>query len=238
MSVELIVALVSGALAMFATAISVLGTGRMAQVLAAQERRYKAEQEESKYREPLVRAAYDLQSRLYNILEQNFVGVYMARGTPREKDYAIGNTVFVIAQYFAWTEITRAEIRFINLGRDRETRRLSELLDDIYRLWGTDKKDFGPSLRIFAGEQRAIGEALVAKSDKGVACMGYGEFLAEVLPKDKPLVDALAADVRALPDTLESARPRLTALQNALIDLLKLLDPKFLRFPKESRSKV
>ena len=238
MSIELIIALTSGVLAIFATGISVLGTGRMAQVLARQERRYKAEQEENKYREPLVRAAYDLQSRLYNILKQNFVGTFMIAGTQRDKDYAIANTVFVIGQYFAWTEITRTEIRFINLGADKQTRRLSHLLDEIYRLWGSDNKEYGRQFRIFAGEQRAIGEAFVDKSERGLTCIGYGEFLATVMPRGNSLVHALTADIRALPDNLVEAQPRLVAIQHALIDLLKLLDPKGLRFPKKNLTKV
>jgi hypothetical protein len=46
------------------------------------------------------------------------------------------------------------------------------------------------------------------------------------------------AGVRDLSAQLTIARPRLVALQNALVDLLTFLDPDFIRFPQERRTKV
>jgi hypothetical protein len=54
-----------------------------------------------------------------------------------------------------------------------------------------------------------------------------------------PLIDVLRADVMSLESGLNHATERLTKLQNALIDLLDMLDPPpYLRFPADSRSKV
>jgi hypothetical protein len=46
------------------------------------------EQVMSRYREPLLRAAFDLQSRLYNIVKQHFLGSYLNRGSAAEQEYA------------------------------------------------------------------------------------------------------------------------------------------------------
>ena len=135
-----------------------------------------------------------------------------------------------------WTELIRREIQFIDLGRDEETLRLQRLQDDIYDLWGTSR--FPRICRIFAGEQRAIGEALIQARRRGPECIGYGAFLKAFESGKDPLIDARRGDVSAMPGRVNEASARLTAIQHALIDLLHLLDPKYIRFPETRRSKV
>jgi len=189
-----------------------------------------------RYREPLARSAYDLQSRLYNILMQNLIEIYYTRGNERERSYVVNNTVFVVAQYFAWTEIIRREIQYIDLGEDAQTRQMTRLQDDIYSLWQTDS--FGPLFRVFAGEQRAIGERMTREGARGCECMGYATFLDEIDENPSALINNLCDDVRSFSSRLDEARPRLAAVQNAMIDLLAFLDPNFVRFPKERRTKA
>ena len=91
---------------------------------------------------------------------------------------------------------------------------------------------------MFAGEQRAIGELMIREGPRPLECMGYAEFLSQVRTQEDVLLNALRADVRRLGDELSPARTRLSALQHLLIDLLASLDPKYLRFPKNRRTKV
>ena len=58
-----------------------------------------------------MHAAYDLQSRIFNILERGFLDRYYFRGSEREKEYAMENTVFLVAQFLGWTEAIREEIQ-------------------------------------------------------------------------------------------------------------------------------
>jgi hypothetical protein len=44
--------------------------------------------------------------------------------------------------------------------------------------------------------------------------------------------------VASLASDFPRAVPRLTELQHALIDLLEMLDPQYIRFPRDRRSKV
>jgi hypothetical protein len=132
------------------------------------------EREIAQLREPLSRAAYDLQSRLFNILRGGVLG-FVRAGNERERSYVLDNTVFLVAQYLCWTELTRREVQYIDLGKDEETRCLQRLQDNIYGLWGTSR--YPPIFCIFAGEQRAIGEALIQAGPRGLECMGYGAFL-------------------------------------------------------------
>jgi hypothetical protein len=217
--------------------------------LAAQkaeaDRRAEAERTARKFSEPLGRAAYDLQSRIYNMIARpdaehphrgRFLEVYLRRGDKRTRNYAAKNTLFLIAQYFAWTELARREIQFIDLGADKQTRKLAELQDKIYNLWQTDRHD--PLLRIFAGEQRALGERLIRDAQRGPECMGYASFLDFYKANPDPLLCALESEILSLGTSLNRARPRLVAMQHALLDLLAFIDPQFVRFPERTRTKL
>jgi hypothetical protein len=142
----------------------------------------------------------------------------------------------LIAQYFAWTEIIRKEIQFIDLGENVQTRRLTRLRDSIYSLWQTDS--LHPLFMIFAGEQRAIGENLIVEGPRGPECIGYAAFLSSSAHLEDHLLAALRSDTLQLSTLLSAARPRLVNLQHALIDLLAFLDPAGIRFPLDRRSKV
>jgi virulence-associated protein VapD len=239
----LLIAGLSGVIALASAAIAIWGQIRSTRLAADLERlriakREHAESEQniSRYREPLARAAYDLQSRLYNIVNQSLIAVYFDRGDERTRHYVTNNTVFLIAQYFAWIEISRREIRFFDLGEDEQTRELARLQDRIHRLWNSDHA-FGPLLRVFAGEQRAIGEAMLVELSDGLDCIGYGAYLEKIQNQPDTLHEFLRLNVVCLSDQLKEARPRMVAVQNALIDLLAFLDPQFLRFPAERRLK-
>ena len=151
MEVQLTVALIAGAVALASAAGTILSSRRNAEQAAVNSQeieqlkidydRFKAatqkQSEISRFSEPLARSAYDLQSRLYNILKQGLVEAYLVRGNDREKSYVTNNTVFLVGQYLCWTELDRREIQYIDLGESSKTRELLRLQDTIYALWGT-----------------------------------------------------------------------------------------------------
>jgi hypothetical protein len=243
MKTELIVAIISAVVALSSAAVAIFGQLKSTRLQAdleelrtAETRRFESERAVAKFREPLANAAYDLQSRLFNILERNLLQRYVKGGNERTRSYVIDNTTYVIAQYLAWTEIIRREIQFVDLGEDDKTRELANLRDTIYSLWQTDSKGFGDAFRIFAGDQRAIGEALICEGRSGPECMGYGKFKRSLKVRKNLLVEELRHDISEL--DLETARARLIALQRSLIELLHFLDPKHIRFPANRRTKV
>lgn len=243
MNTELTVGLISGAVALCAGALAAWGQFKSTRFAAElqefrleEQRRIELEKALSRYGEPLARAAYDLQSRLYNILEQGLITVYYDNGGERERSYVVDNTAFLVAQYLAWTEIIRRDIQYIDLGHDEQTRQLARLQDDMYTLFQTDA--FDRTFRLFAGEQRAIGERMIRDATRGPECIGYAAFLDRLAEAPDPMLEHIREDVRNLNSRLGYARPRLVALQNALIDLLAFLDPGFIRFPEELRTKV
>src|SRR5215813_5525248 len=200
------------------------------------DRRAATEQTARRFREPLGRAAYELQSRIFNIVRGGFFAAYLEKGGDRTRLYAVEHTVFVIAQYFAWTELIRREIQFIDLGADEETRKLAHLQHRIYSICQTDR--YSPLLRVFGGEQHAIGERMIREGPRGPQCIGYASFLDYLKSDPDPLICALEIDVKSLGQCLEHALPRLFDLQHSLIDLVVFLDPGEVRFPRKNRTKL
>lgn len=200
--------------------------------------------EAARYYEPLLRAAYDLQSRIYNILKMDFLKVFVTNAADEdEKSYAVHNTVFLFAQYFAWTEIARRQVRFIDLGRDAKSRELAHLQDELTGALGRDAIGDGaskkPLLRIFAGEQRELGERMIIDGQHGPMCESYASFVTRQRKGESHELEArLERHIRACQESkgFKEARERLELVQGLLIMLLYLLDPKHLRFPVERRS--
>jgi len=195
-----------------------------------------AEKVVSKYRDPLLHAAYDLQSRIFNILKKAFLTRYYENGSDREREYAVENTVFLLAQFLGWTELIRQEIQFLDLGIDQETRELRGLQDDMYTVLQSDKLGIG--LRLFAGEQRAVGELMIEGAPGVRRCIGFATFL---MNRDAALdhwLDPLREDIRTMSNDAGPFEARLVSMQHSLIDLLRFLDPKGLRFPSGNLTKI
>jgi hypothetical protein len=242
---ELVVALVAAVAAIVSALFSAWSQVRVTRLTAQLQRDHSKEEQiaeleqiMARFREPLGYAAYDLQSRLFGILQRNLIGTYVEQGDERSRSYVVNNTVFLIAQYFAWIEIIRKEIQFLDLGESKQSWALARLRDKVYSLWRTDDFVDDPLFRVFAGEQRAIGEQMIREGPRGPECIGYAAFLSHSEFEENPLLNDLRADVLQLRTELRRAQPRLMALQHALIDLLCVLDPDYIRFPKESRTKV
>jgi len=200
------------------------------------DRLVEFEQVMRRYKGPLLHSVYDLQSRIFNIIVQGLIEVYLINGNKQEQDYVVNNTVFVIAQYFAWAEIIRREIQFIDFSGSENTKKLSELQDNFHSLWQTDR--FHDTFRVWAGEQRAIGELMIEEHNNRLVCIGYAEFLKRMKNNQNHLFSKLQSDVFDLSKNSSASYPRLREIQHTLIDILAFLDPDYLRFPEERRKYI
>jgi glutathionyl-hydroquinone reductase len=81
----------------------------------------------ARYREPLVRSAYDLQARLYNSVNKGFLA-YLYSLDNAEKSYAIENTLFLIAEYLGWVEILRRQTEFLDMTGSEDLELTAKLL--------------------------------------------------------------------------------------------------------------
>jgi hypothetical protein len=234
----IVVAVLAGALSLFNSVYTTRVASRL-----EEERRAKTKAEllaelMAHYRDPLLQAAFDLQSRIYNIVGQGFLQTHYCDGTDSTKEYARENTLYVLADYLGWVEILRREVRFLELGDEVANRTWTERLVAIRITLLSDR--FSPRFRIFNGQQRAIGEIMiVADGDHGErpVTVGYAEFLAR---QRDPQFDRWFVDLRADVDALANEphaghEERLLALQHALVELIDLLDPKHVRIQSSER---
>jgi hypothetical protein len=248
MSSVIIVAVISAVTSLAAAAIALLSSRSVARLGAQLEERQRlaskreqAEQLRARYRDPLLGSVFALQSRLYNIAAQDFLVRYMS-GDRSSREYAMDNTLHLLAEYLAWVEIIRSEIQFLDLGGEVANRRWLNALEDVRDVLARD--DLDPVLRIFRGEQRAIGEmATVALNEPSAGrrheSLGYAAFVERRQAEDfNRWFHKLQADIELLAIEPRTHLKRLTLLQNGLIDVLEVLDPDCERFPSERRGRL
>jgi len=100
--VAIAIAALSGAL----TIANTVYTSRVSRRIAEQERTAsKAERLEelmSRYRDPLLHSAFDLQSRIWNIVEKGFLEIYYNGDREDARKYARDNTLYVFGEYLGW----------------------------------------------------------------------------------------------------------------------------------------
>jgi hypothetical protein len=188
--------------------------------LAEKEKREEADRVISRYRDPLLRSAYDLQSRIYNVYRPGGFKV------GKDPEYFRLNTMFLFAEFLAWLEIIRREVQFLDLGAVQGTRDLSHALQEVQDHIATTS-ELRDDFYLYRGQQRAIGELMLvpAKGQDAAGpryeCMGYAAFVAaQEEPAFASWFTRLGRAVSQLP---ESRPERLVWVQRALIDLIDLL---------------
>ncbi len=237
MNTALIVAVVSGIIAVISASVTVWGSlfsaSRTLKFEATKDRA-RVEQEIGRYQEPFATAIYDLQSRIYNLVQGGFAPRFMAQGSMRERNYAVENTTFVFAQYFCCAELLRRGIHSSGHGVSLINHDAVHTQDLVSNTLATDR--FGKRFLIFAGEQRAIGEALIHATPARTECMGYRQFLEKKPHGNDTMLDMLRDEIRTELEATDQNHSRLRELHYLLILLLFYIDPLFRRFPKDHRN--
>jgi hypothetical protein len=208
------------------------------------DRRLAADELAGRYRVPLLHAAFNLQSRLYNIGRQDFLGRFPADDSPAEAEYARLNTVYLIGQYLCWAEILRREVQLLaplHHGRDRD---IMVAMESIRHEIADSLSNPDPVLRIFRGDQRAIGEVLLAPADRTGPrwdCIGYAAFVQALVDKQPAIsrwIQPLLTDVEELAADYHDHRTRIIAIQRRLVELINLIDPDGNRIPTDLREQM
>jgi hypothetical protein len=220
MNTAIVIALIALAGSAFSSIVTVFGAPTL-------QARRDARRVLDNYREPLVAASYELQARLYNILKLGFVGKYISNEKAAKHNSAIESTLYVFAQFFGWREIIRREVQYLRFSRDRRTRDIGRLLQDVGETFLSDK--YGPQFMIWRVEQRGIGERMIESVDSGMKCLGYASFIEHRSTMEEWLAP-LEHDLEHLQD---GGAKRLTELQHLLVKLVRQLDDKQNRYPFE-----
>jgi hypothetical protein len=230
-SVAIVTVLVTAAVSVGTTLIAVFyGPTWKDRVEARRASRQRSEALLARYSEPMARAAFDLQSRLYSISRKWFM-----TGSDTPDDYRKMSTLWLLGQFLGWIEIVRREVQVIDYGDIHRTAELQRHLFDVVDIFSTDSIN-DPALRVFRGEQRAIGELMVTERISGDSrhsdSMGYAAFV-ERFETDRAFARWFARWNDDL-DVLmrgEQVGARLILTQRALINLIDFFDPGWVRFP-------
>ena len=245
-STGIVIALISGGVSLAAAGISVANTRSVARLNARleEQRRQRSKEEQAaelraRYRDPLLNAAFDLQSRLFNIVHKRFLIRYADKDEASRR-YAAESTLYVLAEYLGWVEIIRREIQFLDLGEQEANQRWLGALEQVRDVLASD--DIDPAFRLFRAEQRAIGEIMLMSPQNGdgtprLLCVGYASFKKRLTDPDfGRWFEKLRADLALLSAEADAHLERAVQLHNALIDVLDLLDPEYKRFARERRT--
>lgn len=253
MTVEIVVALTSASVAILAAYLSARAARTTARIQYDLEReKSRASKEElveelmSRYREPLVRSAIDLQSRIFNIVKQDFLLRYATKGTDTEREYAVMNTLYVFAEYLGWVEVLRADVQFMDLGDVGRNQQLTLKLEGIADAFAVDDRTIrDPTFRIFRGEQRALGEIMSHSwpghdGERRGRCIGYAQFVTRLneSPEFARWFTSLVKDIECLGRSKPQSYERLAMLQHALVDLIQFLDDPPFRFDPATWTKL
>ena len=244
MTASSVVSLVSAVIAAVGALVAVILNRRA----ITRDRRLAADELAGRYRVPILHAAFNLQSRLYNVGRQDFLGVFLTGGSPSEAEYARFNTAYLIGQYLCWAEILRRETQLLaplHRGRDRD---IVTAMENVRYEMADSLSNPDPVLRIFRGDQRAVGEVMLTTTDEPADrigprwdCIGYAkfvQFLVDEAPAMSRWIQPLLHDLDTLAANYHAHKARIIAMQHHLVELINLIDPEGNRIPQDQREKM
>ncbi len=210
------------------------------------ERLSAAEEIATRFREPLLHAVFNLETRIYNIVELDFFGRFLgADSTDSEKEYAVLNTMHVFAQYFCWLEILRRESQFVDPRNDQRNRAVDVGTEAVRNAFADSIVIQEKCFRLFRGEQRALGEVMLVPAEAprpGAPrweCLGYAPFVHAL--EDGQMARwfrRLREDIGEVSENPAYHHARLRLIQQRLMDIIDILDPDARRVPSQLRKRL
>jgi hypothetical protein len=238
-----IVSIIIAVVSLIGSLVAAGFTGWISFYIDQVKRRSEAKALVHKYRDPLMLAAYDLQSRIFGIVQRNLLSY---TGDENKKDLIYVYTPFLIGQYFSWTYILRRQAQFLRFSTDKTNKQLDKILAAISSEFGLDKHKGEDPFMLWRGQQMAIGEMMtVTAGDQGeLYCMGFAAFAVKYNsdPAFKkwfhPIETGITLLVEASGQGNSVANYRLRRLQHLLVDLVLLLDEDQIQMVGNTQLKV
>ncbi|KAK0114930.1 hypothetical protein ONS96_013404 [Cadophora gregata f. sp. sojae] len=220
--VSIVIAVVS----LIGSLVAAAFTGWVTWFIDEVRRRADAKKLVAKYHDPLLLASLDLQSRLFNMTQQNLLAHVEDE---EKKDLIYVYTAFLFGQFLSWTYILRREAQFLRFSTQKTNREMARTLEAISYVLHTDTNPGEAPFMLWKGQQMAIGEVMT-RGDDQLYCVGYSTFSVEY--KTKPEFRQWFIPIeRVIQDLVYAGKHRdrvptyrLRRLQHLLIDLIMILD--------------
>ena len=185
----------------------------------------------------------ELQSRLYNILEQGFLFYY---DDASRRDFVTLYTAFLVGQYFSWTYILRRQVQFLRFSTDKNNQKLSRTIEAIQHSFSSDGYGLDEELfMLWRGQQMAIGEIMTVTEGGELLCTRYSTFIEKFKSEDvafrewfNPIMKGITRLVEAQSRDGRLSANRLRRLQHLILDLVDILDPHRLGAGTAKRKRV
>lgn len=212
-----------------------------------------------KYSKPILLSASDLQDRLWHLTQRQAKSQYpillneeldeakSPTWVMSKRHYLIG-TIYLIARYFAWIEILKTKIQFIESDNDEYTREFSQKIKAIERILSetnlqkNSTERITSDMQLFQLQQTYIGETLIVNQDGEMTCLRFIDFYdkfddsynsAEGFIEIKHLLTRSVSKKKS-----DFSLVRCCLLANALVDLIDFLDPKAIYISTSERERV
>jgi hypothetical protein len=209
----------------------------------------EVDKEVKKYSGPLAVAAWELQERLYDLIETSISAAHVDDPAGYE-NLAIMSS-FLLAQYLAWAFILREKTQFLSFTGRSKWKRLRTIMykidDELDRKVDRQKGIFGhfPADRLRISEKAIVWDV----NDGILRSIRWNEFLDQWESDFKPRLgwyirQIIVNTVMAKAENKKPKDERLRRMQHQLIDLVNVLDaegileddrPSFTRKCKTSR---
>ncbi|UUL76157.1 hypothetical protein NG819_19845 [Pseudarthrobacter sp. Fe7] len=193
------------------------------------ERQLSARAEVENLREPLLGAAKDLQGRIDNIRNRNFV-FYLNSEDAYRRDVALLGTLHRFARYWAVQELLHSRTNLLRFDSDQRTAEVAEHVGRLARTFASDSSA-GLNLIFWREEQRAVAELMLdfGSEDPSATVTGFATFrrryhedLRREAPEDLALWLGRFAQDLQLPTIAENRR--LKELGENLATLVETLE--------------
>lgn len=148
------------------------------------QRQEEAEKLAARYAKPLLLAAWELEGRLKDLLQEEPRYRMALKPTwqppddwPVTHEYYLISTVYTIGQFLAWADILKKEETFLPLSKKGANQKFQEYLEGCRRALSGSRIAPGPFIP--SPQQRAIGEQMSEKAgkDKMLRCINYSTFV-------------------------------------------------------------
>jgi hypothetical protein len=207
------------------------------------------EQIYQKYRDPLLLAGRELQSRVCEIISDYptvFLATTVYASKPEKqlansaddeyyKRYKLISTLYRLSAFLGWLELYRQEITFLHSGKNEHAAALAAAVDNIRidladgNINDAEDWDRMRDTLVFREELRAIGESLIETRGGTRAVMGYGryvELLESPTPSPAQRWSLVVANFFLDLQSFDFRQARLKRLFVHTVQLTRLLDGK------------
>lgn len=238
MNTDLLIAVLSGAVALTSLGITLWHSNRQAtrdrqehsrvneslehlrhdldEQARRQDRSLAAREVLDRYRRPLLAAAYQLERRLDNIRRRGFLGYLHAE--PHRAEVAMKGTLYRFAVYLGWRELLSRELTYLDFENSERTRDVLDRLDEVRAKLSSSRFDH-QRLMLWTEEQSAIG-GLMLTSTGTPGVIGFETFFEQYEESFDEWFGSFAEDI----GDAGASSTRLRELETALRKLIDTLD--------------